>query len=437
MRFALAILPMFVVACTHCGEGGSSPDASIEGGVDAAHDGPRDATDSAVGEAGAGWRLYTELPDCSLEVATDPPSVASAIQWTPCPGKGASCEQVDTKGWEQDGTSNSLPWINYARASAGREYLTMLHQRPNNRFEATVYRLPQYIPVQDWMIPADVSCTILAACGSKKAVILQTAPSLLRIASGEIVSTLSSPNFGLLNPPVPPKQNAAYVSLSDTTLSFDIQPNHWVARMPVGQTSYATAKGLKLSEPIVVGDDVFAHHEYGISGWNGLARVNADGSTTGYRYASQRHMSGFRADGNWALWLETFGDPNNLNFDQPNAELWGAPYTNDPQTLASTAKKIATLPGVRTGLGDPAYSDGYYAVYASLSDSVQPTLYVVRVSDGTVKTLDINALVGPDPKHGYYVSRIASVSATEITGILSQVLAAPAFGFVRLQLGPW
>lgn len=442
MRRAALLLPLLTAAtaaCTHCGEGGVRPtDASAGGPIDAGR--RRDAADAKadvdLGEAGPGFRIYTELPDCDLQVAIDPQAVASKIAWIPCPGKGSSCRQIDMNGWEWDETLQAPPNISYARTSPGGDYLTLAHQVPITQFDIAVYELPQYSPIQVWRT-ATGKCSVLPIFGRKMGALVQTHPTIATVASGDILSVLANPAFAPLAPAVPALEDIAFESMSDTTLSFDIQPLHEVARMPVGSTNYVYTKGLKLSEPIVVGDDVFAHHEYGIDGWSGLVRVNADGTTTGYRYVAQRHIYSFRADANWALWVETFGDPNYLNFDQPNAELWGAPYTNDPSTLASTAKKIATLPGVLTGVGDPAYSGGYYAIYASLSAQQRTTLYVVRVSDGTVKTLDTNALIGPDATNGYYIGRIASISSTEITGILAKVNLNTGFGFVRLQLGPW
>ena len=110
--------------------------------------------------------------------------------------------------------------------------------------------------------------------------------------------------------------------------------------------------------------------------------------------------------------------------------------TNDPSTLATTAKKLADLPGVRTGSPEPRYADGYYAARGGTLPTDKPIVYVVRVSDGVVKKFDMNAIVGPDASKPYFLD-LAGVSETEVIGVLHHVNGAPYFGVARIQLGAW
>lgn len=431
------ILLLLTAHCSGCSEQSARGDGGSDGSEDHSVGAKKkDAEPDNTIDAGPGWRPYTEIPGCDLQVATNLQSPAFSIRWIACPGNGAACLQADTIDWGQ-GIEGAPARITFAKASPKQDYFFLAHSVPLPSFQEVIYTLPSFTPVQAWLLSETGSCDLVKFFGDQKGAMLQILPSVKMFAAGGLPGVFTSPTYAALTPPVQQGQNTAFWSMSDTTVSFDIQPQHSVARLPFGQTNYVRTTTGKLSEPIVVADDVFAHDEYGNNGWDQIVRVNADGSITPFRSAPQRHVTMFRADANRMVWVETFGDSNFQNFDQPNAELWGAPYTNDPTTLGTTAKKIATLPGVRTGWGDARYFSGYYAVVPMLTDNVRSTLYVVRVADGYVKTIDVNALVGPDNVHPYMLARIASVSQTEVIGILSQVNWSPIFGLVKLQLGAW
>lgn len=370
-----------------------------------------------------------------MEVAVDPAAAASKVRWVSCPGNNSRCTQLDTNGWAQDTTADSVPYITFARGSPRHDYFLLVHKIPEG-FELTTYSTAQFAPAQaSRFLEREPFCVVTPVMGPTRGALIQTGPIVGAIAMDRLPAVFLSPQFAPLSPPVPAGQVPAYLVMSDTTFAFDIQPLHQVARLPVGNATYVYTKGIRLADPTVVGDDVYAYNEYGTDGWNRIVRVNADGSTIPYRAVPMRHIQGFRADSSWAVWLETYGDPNFKNFQQPNAELWAAPYTSDPTVLAATAKKIATLPGA--AVHDPVYSDGYYAITSSKSEPDLPTLYVVRVSDGTVQTLNVDALVGPGAQHAYYLSSLASVSQAEVIGILSFVAWSPVFGVARLRLDPW
>ena len=371
-----------------------------------------------------------------------PQTAMPAINWIPCPSKNPACLQLDTSNaltWSQDGTSGTNPRFTYARTSPKHDYAVIVHyiKAPDigQAFEVDIYTMPQFAPVQAFLHPESDSCSVLPLFGPTQGAFLQNYPVVDKLATGAMPSVFQSPVFASVNPAIGPGDTPANFVMSDTTIAFDLLPSNRVARLPMGQSTYAITKGVNVREPAVVGDDVFGENEYGTDGWSRILRVNPDGSTTPFRAAPQRHMSAFRAGPTWVAWLETYGDPNWQNFDQPNTELWAAPYTNDPTVLATTAKKIADLPGVRTGFPEPRYSDGFYAARGVLPNLV-PVLYVVRLSDGFVKKLDVDATIGPDGAKPYYLD-LSGVSGTEVFGVLNHLNGIPYFGVARIQLGPW
>ena len=58
------------------------------------------------------------------------------------------------------------------------------------------------------------------------------------------------------------------------------------------------------------------------------------------------------------------------------------------------------------------------------------------MSDGFVKKLDVDAIVGPDGVKLYSLD-VGGVSATEVIGILDHLNGVPRLGMARIQLGPW
>lgn len=291
--------------------------------------------------------------------------------------------------------------------------------------------------VQSFRRIDSVSCDAYVLFGPTKGGLLRDSPQVDKLATGPLSSVFVAPTFTPLTPPIGAGDVPGSVEMSDTTLAFSLQMSGRVLRVPVGQASYVSTSAIKVNEPVVVGDDVYAFNIYGTDGWSRVVRVNADGTTTPFRSAAQRHVSGFRAGAGWAAWLETFGDSNPQNLAQPNAELWAAPYTNDPTTLNTNAKKIADVPGVGIAYLGPQYADGYYAVRGSLTGMDFPIVYVVRVSDGVLKKIDVDALVGPDASKPFYFSSLAGVSEREVIGILHHRNGIPSFGVARIQLGPW
>lgn len=91
----------------------------------------------------------------------------------------------------------------------------------------------------------------------------------------------------------------------------------------------------------------------------------------------------FRTDGVDMAWLQAYYAPN--GYDYERIEVWSAPYTTDPSTLAP--RKIADLP--MTTPFSAVVGGGYWAYERRISDNPKRYQMVVyRLSDGKIGTLN-------------------------------------------------
>lgn len=249
-------------------------------------------------------------------------------------------------------------------------------------------------------------------------------------AHGPPAQTLAAPSprrLALANP-LPGLQ---YIHASATKLSFDVQPYGWIEQWPFdsGTVVQSTNKtGASLLLDFVEGDDVYARSVYGTTGWEEEYLVKPDGTVVLFRAKPKRQIPGMTSDGTSMLWCESYGSSTPSN-QQPNVELWAAPYTNDPAILDSTAKKIATLP-VGYDCGQTIAFQGFFA----MSTIPFQTAIVVRVSDGAIQQL----AAGP----GWGFGQLALVSATELWSTMSDESPDGSLGFrgvafARYTLAPW
>lgn len=374
--------------------------------------GPDDANDP-LPDAADGWRYFTELgPSCDMQVPLSP-AVLPKLTWTACPSKHPSCAQWDTSAWQGG------PFIlRDMQVSGDKRWFTV--EIFNNALVAVdrvLYDFTAVVPLTAWRV-SSAKCTAGPYLGDHTLAIFASTPRDA-VAVGPVAGTAITPTFSFFDPlPAFP----ADFSVSESTLAVDQQGGGGVIRWPVGSTSWKKTNTTRLWAPLVVGDDVFAEHEYGNANWTQLVRVDADGSVTPMRAVPMRHVLHARIHAGWFYWTELYGDPKWSNFNQPFAEVWGAPYTTSPSTLAATAQKLAQVDGVAGGVQAVAF-DSYYAV----GSAAGAYLYVVRTSDGAVQKLDLFALVGPST----WSVRAGFVSATEVWGTTWDDR------FVKLKLGPW
>lgn len=424
-----------VAAYTHCGEDAVSP---ADAGADVADAGPRrdSGADARLPDAAPGWRIYTELPNCDLQVPIDVQATAPKPKWRACPGGNPVCDQIDPSDWTPPSPDErKSAWFANVRRAPKADYVSLEYRiEALNAFEQDVFALPTLDPVQSWLQMDDVSCSVRPYFAPAMGMVVQTLPTAVQRgkAYGAMPAVFTSPPYQVFAPSLPQGEFVGDVGMSDTTVAFDLRPSFSVVRLAAGETTYARTSKQTLLDPVVVGDVVFARHDHGTDGWTRVVRVDKDGSTVPFRAVPMHHINGFRADGGWVVWLERFGSANFQDI-QPTVELWAAPFSSDPTVVAATAKKVATLPGA-FAVPYPAYASGYYAITNEVD---APKVYVVRLSDGAVQIVDVDQAYGPGLQRAFELTRIVAVSATELWGVIGEVWGPAGRALARIRLGPW
>ncbi len=370
--------------------------------------------------AEVGWRYFTELgAACDVQVPLDPLAAMRKLAWVACVSANPKCAQFDTSAWP-----GGPQFWREAAVSGDKKWLALGIVGPGWKlYDHAVYGRDTLVPVNTWRLDSFSSqCSVGPEFGYSTVTLFATRP-FYAASTGAMPAGALSPSFIPLKPQLP--SMPAEIGASDTVIAADLQLTGGIVRLLPNASTWTKTSTTKLWAPVVVGDDVYADHEYGNNGWSQLVRVDADGSTTVMRAVAQRHVLSAKMHGGWMFWIEMYGDSNPGNFAQPFAEAWAAPYTSIPVTLAQTAKKVAQIDGVAGN--DPVVAfDGYYAV----SNAVSNAVYVIRASDGAVQKLALPTLVAR--KAQWLIP--AFVSATEVWGIASDSVRD---WFVKIQLGPW
>jgi hypothetical protein len=192
-----------------------------------------------------------------------------------------------------------------------------------------------------------------------------------------------------------------------------------------GAITKGSILGDALSTPLVIGDVVLAQsHVANSSGWAREVIVKPDGSVAVFREVANTNVTNFATDGTNLYWQEAHGGASYTSA-QPDGEVWYAPLTTDPTTLASTAKVL--VPTVSNGAPSQAVAfGGFYAV-----QNVWDGYWVVRASDGATKMVPAT----PNRRIHYlgYVS-----SASEIWFVEDGPIAIQSgIALVRVQYGTW
>ena len=244
------------------------------------------------------------------------------------------------------------------------------------------------------------------------------------MANGNPMTMATAPTFTTLGGLELLPQEA---SASDSLFGFDLEPEGIIVQNNLGSAGITktskTAGGLQLLLELVTGSDVYAFSAHGTGGYGQVYKVNLDGSFVLFRSNPTAHVSAMRTDGTSLFWVETYGSTN-VNALQQSAEVWAAPYTNDPTTLAATAKKVATVPVSSPGIAGEAIA--FSGLYAARFDSYNATL--ARLSDGAT------LVVSPGPSR--YFWGLAFVSPSELWAAVGEGKQRGA-ALIRVQIPPW
>jgi len=435
-----ALATAFAVTSVDC----SSPATADGGAGDAGGDSPRDVAGDISSDAGmscttpnpadeppaAYWltpdwqRLGGPVACCAAAIATNPVQDLPALAWIPCLNGATDCLE-DKVTWD-GGTYYNFGYTSVSRDGSGAPKLlkftrAQFEGQDYGYLEDDVYDFGSGIPVaglrEGYGGTSDVCTFVLNVGGATIGVLASTKPSDPHDYVAWGAAPLTTPAFLPLSGPLeqlftkkPPAVDQDH-RMSATSLGFElVYGGTGLVRMPVGAASYVMSKAFGTDNTdvdVVEGDDVFAGKFYGSAGWSQEYVMAADGTVSLFRGKDKTHVTTLRSDGKTLFWVESYGlsDPHIAPGDfipQPNMEVWSAPYTNDPATLAASAKKLATIQNhTRPGHAAVAFRDHY------AFETDEKTLTVVRSFDGAVQQIS----AGPGRR---FDDDVAYVSPSEV-----------------------
>ncbi len=387
----------------------------------------------------SGYRRLTELSACCLvDVALDASTSLPTLEWIACANGTTNCTEVK-RTWP---TNNPSAFFGVGRVShdtsglplllplgfplSGTSGMTGFYALPSVSLVAG-FRADNGNTIGGWArcpfneLAAGDSIALLARAGAGGAIVT---------ADGPPSTITTSPPFGVRAPPgAVPGFQSSFASAS--RLAFDVQPSGTIELWPYDSGTLLKANnttGAALLLDFVEGDDAYASSVYGTSGWTQEYHVAADGSVSLFRGKNMTQVTAMASDGVSLTWCESYG--NSAPSDQqPNVEVWSAPYTNDAVLLANNAKKLATLPFAYS-CGVSVAFQGYFATTTVPFTSA----IVVRLADGSTQSIS----AGPGRGFG----SLALVSETELWSTMNAVTDAGTIGlsgaaFARYTLGAW
>jgi hypothetical protein len=438
----LAPLLVLAAGCTQCTGGGSDadagPDARAETGP--AYDAAAEAGDGGVISDWPNWRRLTEIdPTCPQDIPTDPLLALPTVAWIPCSDGRPKCLQVDTTTWN-DGSSP----INFSLGfmSEGLTHLILLGRPVVDVTGPDATAESDVIDVATWKIVTGLRVRLAAdwstygvcvgdiAASKSELEILDeplTHPGPIQIDRRPLAQAGNvAPSFVPtdLNPWSQLGQSTVVrTSASDTTLALEFQPVSLLGRVDGTSTHVTVTSKIALTFPLVVGSDVYAVDQTGTDGWARIMRVDADGSLTEYRAVPGHRVATPASDGTTMYWTECYGGSDPTSNVQPNVEMWAAPYTNDPTTLAATAQKVATLGTHCVYDQQQLAQNGMFFAISGLTN------YVWRKSDG--KLLSFTNGGNRATWYPLYISQGEYWSIEAVQG------GPKGVALTRIQLGPW
>jgi hypothetical protein len=378
------------------------PDAGGEDASDTAPDVGRETTSSASSDW-PGWRRVSGVNDyCVVDV----PSSLSVppLSWTPCSDGTPDCTEMEL------GPENSLGKMMTSHDVDGRPALLAITRVLGNsredvevdlyevetgqaaaafRFRVTSYTLCD----PDLFIDGHAATLVVQDRISDDILFARASPATLMLGRQKLARLMTG---------VPKGTGLFQVAgASDSTFAFDLQPVGTIHRARLDGSDYVTTIGRggphRLLD-LVERDGVFAKADRG-SGWREEHVFGADGSPQVLRANATAHVGAFATDGINIGWTESFASDSTIGVKPSSVEIWTAPYTANPQTLAATARRIAVVNALRPP--SPAVLNGDYYVA-----NTGAALEVTRISDGMRRTLV--------PRPGWQLSWLHGVTSDEL-----------------------
>jgi hypothetical protein len=384
-----------------------------------------------------GYRRLTELaPCCSADVALDAAALPQ-LNWIACENGAPNCQQVQ-RTWT---VNNPVSFFGVGRVSHDSNGIPALlplgFPLSGTSGMTGFYSLPSLQLVAGFRADngnggATAQCPFSELAAGNNIALLARAGANGAIVAGQMPATVAA--TAVVSLLAPPGAISGFQSsgASPSRLAFDVQPYGWIEQSALDAGSLVRSNnttGAALLLDFVEGDDVFAMSVYGTAGWQQEYRVARDGNVMLFREKATTQVGPMTTDGTTLVWCEAYG-ASTPSQQQPVVEVWSAPYTNDPNTLGVTAKKLVTLAGA-VWCGQAVTFQGYFATQIS---GTYDTAAIVRLSDGATQHVSAGT--------GWNFGAFALVSATELWSVANRLLndagtAWAGYEFARYTLAPW
>ena len=431
-----ASLPLAVgAACYQCGASGVGPaDSGLADARDVAtpQDAGQDADagswwDGAAMSDWPGWRRLTGLdPSCPTDIPLDPWSAMPALVWIPCTSGRTQCNELDLSKIPHPALGTIFVG---GRVGLGAQYLVVFRLTDQKDVaEQDVYSVAGLVPAAAWRYSEGNPACLVGPIPTKDKLVMYAEfagvsniiPATAIGTPAALMTSMTNATFVHWSPD--PQSRPQFIAASETAFAGDLGVMGAILRQPPATSSYVKTTPQGLSRPLVFGDDVLAWNEHGNNYWAEEVVVKPDASTYILRAVANKNIVGFATDGVSLWWQETSGTANADQTTNLTIDVFQAPYTTDPTTLASTAKKVTTFTNA-TLSSIPITFNGLYAWPGGF------TTYIVR-GDGTFTT------VASDGKT--WSQFPVYVSSSEYWSIESTLPSGPlGTAFTRIQLGTW
>ena len=400
--------------------GTCSPEPSADGLV---HDWP-------------GYTRVTQLDKCAPIDTLDDLSQAMPYAWVPCTNDAGGCLRFDAPLADRDlGYYIGGAAVRDASGHGVRLMVTRARLAPDDHLDEVVYSLVDGTVLGSWRAVTGYSVSsglLTSASGANGLLIADFDANSFGHPIGVVTSYGPVP-FLWASPPVGTQRvladtytNVAFSSTNRLTLEYQYNDYRIITCDLASHAGACVNANLAAVAParilldFVEGDVLYAESPDGTLGWTQEYVIDVTGKPSLLRARPNTHVSAMATDGTSLVWTETQG-PADASMPQATSEVWSAPLTSDPQQLALTAKKVATLPKAGYG-GVGTVFNGYYTV--SMADGFIYRTFVVRLSDGAV-------VEAPPAPGSAILDRNVYVTSSEVW----QAVKSPS-DLVRLQL-PW
>lgn len=363
-----------------------------------------------------GFRRVTELDPCIMNDVLVDPDAGFSLAWEDCPDGGMpgckSAPLLETvPGWNPPyATARVDAYATHDDAGSGSIMMVVqldMEAGGTSKFQWDVFDIKTQAPLAEWRQQEGPDSTYFAVPHAVEGIDRGVAYIASVPARGSVAAFGPAASLGTSNPmvktwtPFPQAGLDAHVSAAWTL--FSDSPSRFCIN--------ATGQCGLYNNYLPGGSTEFGWHDlmfgYGpVNGWLAEVVLSLSAPAIVLRAVADTHVWGFRTDGIDMVWNESVGDPNIIN-NQTNTDVWTAPYTVSPATLAATARKVATLGPGRMG---------WYAIYFNGMYGFGLGDRVIAVDIATGKSQVVSVMSGYSAKLAYIDHSAAWAVMTTVFG---------------------